>query len=346
MLPGRDVVATGRPSRQGSGRDDQGCRVLVATVWPSRCGRDVRWRRDGPFDRRDQCPFYQNGFVGCQAHARERDVGTPATGHASGRGEGAVVGVPVASSGSPFSEYVTLEPFWVHGSVGGDRENRVLGVGRGSGSRVVTGLGRVLNATALVVEFWLPLLGSTSACTPRVTHGAGLADVENGKATIRAGEALLGQGKLLRWISGRFGVLMWFSTRSRREDIAWSRGDVVLCVVCVFFVKGGLHGNFGEGSQIRVAPVKATDPAAATRLRQADPSRQGFLSRHVRATRSEGDSVLCRDHNRVGLWHVCVCSGLVPVQWYRRGLVVFLDTLALRESCQPAEGKTTEGSDL
>ncbi|MQL93986.1 hypothetical protein Taro_026634 [Colocasia esculenta] len=31
--------------------------------------------------------------------------------------------------------YVTLEPFRVSGSMGDDRENRVLGVGRGSGSR-------------------------------------------------------------------------------------------------------------------------------------------------------------------------------------------------------------------
>ncbi|MQL94741.1 hypothetical protein Taro_027401, partial [Colocasia esculenta] len=34
MLPGRDVVATGRSSRQGLGHDDQGYRVLVATRRP------------------------------------------------------------------------------------------------------------------------------------------------------------------------------------------------------------------------------------------------------------------------------------------------------------------------
>ncbi|MQL79630.1 hypothetical protein Taro_012079 [Colocasia esculenta] len=38
----------------------------------------------------------------------------------------------------------------------------------------------------------------------------------------------------------------------------------------------------------------------------------------------------------------CVCSGLLPVQWYHRGLVVFLDTLALGESCHSAEGKTLD----
>ncbi|MQL69183.1 hypothetical protein Taro_001469 [Colocasia esculenta] len=36
---------------------------------------------------------------------------------------------------------------------------------------------------ALVVAFLLPLVGSTSACAPRVTRGAGLADVRCGKAT-------------------------------------------------------------------------------------------------------------------------------------------------------------------
>ncbi|MQL93838.1 hypothetical protein Taro_026487 [Colocasia esculenta] len=39
-----------------------------------------------------------------------------------------------------------------------------------------------------------------------------------------------------------------------------------------------------------------------------------------------------------GTW---VYSGFVPVQWYCQGLVVFLDTLALEESCRPTEGKTT-----
>ncbi|MQL89776.1 hypothetical protein Taro_022354 [Colocasia esculenta] len=57
---------------------------------------------------------------------------------ASGGGDGAVVGVPVASSGSPVLVYVTLGPFRVFGSVGGNHENQVFGMGRGSGSRVVT----------------------------------------------------------------------------------------------------------------------------------------------------------------------------------------------------------------
>ncbi|MQM00954.1 hypothetical protein Taro_033700 [Colocasia esculenta] len=62
MPPGRDVVATGRPSRQGLSRFGR--------------GRDIRWRRNDRSDRRDRCPFCQNGSVGCQAHVRERDVVT------------------------------------------------------------------------------------------------------------------------------------------------------------------------------------------------------------------------------------------------------------------------------
>ncbi|MQL75811.1 hypothetical protein Taro_008168, partial [Colocasia esculenta] len=52
-----------------------------------------------------------------------------------GRGGGAVVVVPAASSVFPLQLYVTLGPFRISGSVGGDRENRVLDLGRGSGSR-------------------------------------------------------------------------------------------------------------------------------------------------------------------------------------------------------------------
>ncbi|MQM08443.1 hypothetical protein Taro_041301 [Colocasia esculenta] len=37
--------------------------------------------------------------------------------------------------------------------------------------------------------------------------------------------------------AGRFGVLEWFSVRSHREDVAWSGGDAVPCVVCMLFVK-------------------------------------------------------------------------------------------------------------
>ncbi|MQM18940.1 hypothetical protein Taro_051940 [Colocasia esculenta] len=59
-------------------------------------------------------------------------------GRALGGRDGAVVRVPVASSGSPVSVYVTLGPFRVPGSVGDEHENWVLSVGRGLGSRIIT----------------------------------------------------------------------------------------------------------------------------------------------------------------------------------------------------------------
>ncbi|MQL89962.1 hypothetical protein Taro_022541 [Colocasia esculenta] len=65
MLPGRD-------------REVVAIRFGLRRPWLSHFGRgrDVRWRRDGPFDRRDRCPFCQNGSVGYQTHMREHDVGT------------------------------------------------------------------------------------------------------------------------------------------------------------------------------------------------------------------------------------------------------------------------------
>ncbi|MQL79244.1 hypothetical protein Taro_011684, partial [Colocasia esculenta] len=60
---------------------------------------------------------------------------------ASGGGDAAIVVVPVASSGSPFHLYITLGPFRVSGSMGCDRENQVLGVGRGSGVVLRTNVG-------------------------------------------------------------------------------------------------------------------------------------------------------------------------------------------------------------
>ncbi|MQM04477.1 hypothetical protein Taro_037276 [Colocasia esculenta] len=49
-------------------------------------------------------------------------------------------------------------------------------------------------------------------------------------------QALLDQG---RSCCGRFGVLVWCSMRSRREDVARSGGNAAPCVDCVFFVKAG-----------------------------------------------------------------------------------------------------------
>ncbi|MQL81588.1 hypothetical protein Taro_014053 [Colocasia esculenta] len=60
--------------------------------------------------------------------------------------------VPTARSGFPLQLYVTLGPFWVPGSVGGHRENRVLDLGRGRVLGVVTVGIRARSLTGLVVD--------------------------------------------------------------------------------------------------------------------------------------------------------------------------------------------------
>ncbi|MQM19218.1 hypothetical protein Taro_052218 [Colocasia esculenta] len=71
---------------------------------------------------------------------------------------------------------------------------------------------------AVGVAFWLPLLGSTSACAPRIAHGVEFADVRNGKATpysTRPGKKLL----RLCWAIWRFGgVLIALLMRGSREE--------------------------------------------------------------------------------------------------------------------------------
>ncbi|MQL92161.1 hypothetical protein Taro_024779 [Colocasia esculenta] len=56
------------------------------------------------------------------------------------------------------------------------------------------------------------------------------ADVLIGKATVgrtELSQALLIRERSCRRFFGRFGVPVRCSTRSRREDVAWSGGDVV-----------------------------------------------------------------------------------------------------------------------
>ncbi|MQL87335.1 hypothetical protein Taro_019876, partial [Colocasia esculenta] len=50
-------------------------------------------------------------------------------------------------------------------------------------------------------------------------------------------QALLDRERSCRRFSGRFGVSVEFSSRSRREDVARSGGNTVPCMDCVFFVK-------------------------------------------------------------------------------------------------------------
>ncbi|MQM07327.1 hypothetical protein Taro_040158 [Colocasia esculenta] len=77
-----------------------------------------------------------------------------------------------------------------------------------------------MNASAVGVAFWLPPLGSTSACAPHVAHGVELADIWSGKAT-----------------TGRFGVSMEFSSRFRRENVTRSGGNAAPCMDCAFFAE-------------------------------------------------------------------------------------------------------------
>ncbi|MQM15613.1 hypothetical protein Taro_048560 [Colocasia esculenta] len=85
----------------------------------------------------------------------------------------------------------------------------------------------VLNVTALVVVFTLPLFGSTSTCAPRVVRRAGHADVDSGKATAsyvafravasstRPREVAAAVLQAIRWFGGVFGAL---SPRGRRVE--------------------------------------------------------------------------------------------------------------------------------
>ncbi|MQL70134.1 hypothetical protein Taro_002461 [Colocasia esculenta] len=89
----------------------------------------------------------------------------PFVGRAPGRGDGAVGMDPIASSVSHFLVYITLGPFWVPGSVGGDRDNRVLGMGRASGYRVITvGVGSGGGVS-------IGVSGTASGCTSSSSSG-------------------------------------------------------------------------------------------------------------------------------------------------------------------------------
>ncbi|MQM14910.1 hypothetical protein Taro_047847 [Colocasia esculenta] len=123
---------------------------------------------------------------------------------------------------------------------------------------------RVLNATVVEVAFWLPPLGSTSACAPRVAHEVRLLTSgmgrrrpnlsrqgRNGKVRrdpnrcaifkhagrTELSQALLDQGRSCCGSVGQFGISAEFSSRFRREDVARSGGNAAPCMDCAFFVK-------------------------------------------------------------------------------------------------------------
>ncbi|MQM01585.1 hypothetical protein Taro_034340 [Colocasia esculenta] len=71
-----------------------------------------------------------------------------------------------------------------------------------------------------------------SACAPRVAYGVELADIWVLTRRLKLSRSEQGrlcstQGRSCYGCSGRFGVSVEFSSRSRREDVAWSGGDVV-----------------------------------------------------------------------------------------------------------------------
>ncbi|MQL74905.1 hypothetical protein Taro_007286, partial [Colocasia esculenta] len=92
-----------------------------------------------------------------------------------------------------------------------------------------------LTFRALVVAFLLPLL-SGDVCIR--TKCRALGDLLT-SGLRRAGEALLGQGELLRGFSRRFEVLDMRGVYSRCEDIAWSGGNTERTPVFAFFAKVG-----------------------------------------------------------------------------------------------------------
>ncbi|MQL93192.1 hypothetical protein Taro_025835 [Colocasia esculenta] len=104
------------------------------------------------------------------------------------------------------------------------------------------GLRRVLNASVLGVAFLLPLFGERRLHARQVLCAGWPTEVGLGKVTvtsvaIRAEKALLGQGGSCCKVSWRFEVLVEFSARSHREDVAWSEGNAEGTPVFAFFVK-------------------------------------------------------------------------------------------------------------
>ncbi|MQL90624.1 hypothetical protein Taro_023218 [Colocasia esculenta] len=128
----------------------------------------------------------------------------------------------------------------------------------------------VLNATALVVAFILPLFGGLRLHGNHMSCAGQSANVSLGKAmafyvTFRS-QPLLVQGRSRCSFFRGFGILAWFSTCSLREDVPWSEGDAVLWVVCVFFVERLFRNTSAVGyprfcvSQARVFVVLEVCP--------------------------------------------------------------------------------------
>ncbi|MQL73990.1 hypothetical protein Taro_006329 [Colocasia esculenta] len=97
---------------------------------------------------------------------------------------------------------------------------------------VCRGVRRVLNATALVVAFLLPLLSGRCLHARQVSCAGRPADVGLVKVTVTQGELLWGS-------SERFEVLEACGSCSRREDVVWSGGNAEGSPIFAFFMKCG-----------------------------------------------------------------------------------------------------------
>ncbi|MQL78878.1 hypothetical protein Taro_011299, partial [Colocasia esculenta] len=102
------------------------------------------------------------------------------------------------------------------------------------------GLRRVTVATALVVVISLSRFGGLHLLGCCVSCAGQSADIN------KLPQALLDQEELLRSSLGRFGILEVFLARSHCEDVAWSGGDAVPCVVFAFFIKTSVRSREAE----------------------------------------------------------------------------------------------------
>ncbi|MQL73477.1 hypothetical protein Taro_005831 [Colocasia esculenta] len=132
------------------------------------------------------------------------------------------------------------------------------------------GVRRVLNATALVVAFLLPLLGGLRL------HGCRVSRTRQ-SALWTVTQVAISQGELLRGSFGRLEILKVRGACSRREDVVWSRGNVKGSPVFAFFTKSGMVVH-GVASELGFAPTKATTLGAVFLMRQPDASRSGLES--------------------------------------------------------------------
>ncbi|MQL87030.1 hypothetical protein Taro_019566 [Colocasia esculenta] len=155
------------------------------------------------------------------------------------------------------------------------------------------GMRRVLNATALVVAFMLPLFGGLRLHSCRVSCVVQSADIGLGKATasyvaVRAVASSARPGELDAGSLRRFGLLGSCLARSRREDVAWSGEDVVPWMVFTFFTKNLKNGVDGlrAPSPHEFSSSLASLPGPETLGNELGPAMEVGYWRHEPVVRS------------------------------------------------------------